>query len=201
MIITGYLQADRTADGDECLTPRYVVEPIIKYLAQKNYKKIWCPFDTVDSYYVRSLRKHGFYVVHTHISDGNDFFRFDYKKIEFDCIVSNPPFSLKDKVFGRLYAINKPFAVLLPQNALQSVYRTKLFIKYGLEYLGFDKRASFYTANNLETLSLCNHFASGYFCKNVLPEKLIFEILQPIQENYYGTSCTNGCEQLSLFQC
>ena len=36
---------------------------------------------------------------------------------EWDIIVSNPPFSLKDKVLERLYSFNKPFAILLPLNS------------------------------------------------------------------------------------
>ena len=179
-----YLKSGRTAKSDECLTPRYVVKPIIKYLKNKNYKKIWCPFDQSHSLYVDELKKNGFTVINTHIKDGSNFFNVDYKTIDFDCIVSNPPFSLKDKVLERLYKINKPFAILLPQNSLQSISRTKLFIENGLEYLGFDKRACFYTNNELKEIKFGNHFASGYFCKNVLPEKLIFEYLYPVQEPY-----------------
>lgn len=182
----GYLTCGRNAESDECLTPRYVVKPIVKYLLAKQYKKIWCPFDLEHSLYVRVLKENGFKVINTHIKTGNDFFSIDVAKFDFDCIVSNPPFSLKDKVLKRLYEIGKPFAILLPQNALQSRERTKLFIEYGLEYLGFDKRACFYTNNELEEIKFGNHFASGYFCKNVLPQALIFEYLNPIQESYFN---------------
>lgn len=179
-----YLQSGRSKASDEVLTPRYVVEPIVKYLKSKGYKKIWCPFDKEDSFYVRVLIGHGFVVYNSHIENGEDFFEIDYNKIDFDCIVSNPPFSKKDKILNRLYGIGKPFALLLPQNSLQSEERTNMFIKYGLEYLGFNKRACFYTRNELDRIKFSNHFASGYFCKDVLPEKLIFEYLSPIQESY-----------------
>lgn len=188
-----YLKSGRTAESDECLTPRYVIKPIIKYLKNKNYKKIWCPFDQSHSLYVYELKKNGFTVINTHIKDGSNFFNVDYKTIDFDCIVSNPPFSLKDQVLERLYKINKPFAILLPQNSLQSISRTKLFIENGLEYLGFDKRACFYTNNELEEIKFGNHFASGYFCKNVLPEKLIFEYLYPVQEPYNAIEGAKQC--------
>lgn len=181
-----YLKSGRTSGSDECLTPRYVVEPIIKYLKAKNFKKIWCPFDKPESFYVRVLKDNGFNVVCSHIENGEDFFEIDYQNINFDCIVSNPPFSKKDKILSRLYKIGKPFAILLPQNSLQSLKRTDLFIKYGLEYLGFDKRACFYTKNELEGIKFGNHFASGYFCNGVLPRNLIFEYLKPKQESYFG---------------
>ena len=34
-----YLKSGRTKTSDECYTPRYVIEPIIKYLKVANYKK------------------------------------------------------------------------------------------------------------------------------------------------------------------
>ena len=181
-----YLKSGRTKQSDECFTPRYVVEPIIKYLKAAKFKTIWCPFDCEHSLYVRVLKSVGFIVINTHIDSGGDFFNINESTLDFDCIVSNPPFTMKDKILKRLYKIGKPFAVLLPQNSLQSIQRTPLFIKYGLEYLGFDKRACFYTNGDLEKIKFGNHFASGYFCKNVLPEKLIFETLHPVQEPYYS---------------
>lgn len=179
----GYLTSGRNAESDECLTPRYAVEPIIKYLEYKKFQTIWCPFDKKDSMYVRVLKKHGFNVLYSHINDGGDFFK-NVPDIEFDCIVSNPPFSKKDKILQRLYELNKPFMMLLPQNSLQSIKRVELFIENSLEYLGFDRRICFYTKGDLTKIKFGNHFASGYFCYNVLPEKLIFEKLTENQELY-----------------
>lgn len=145
--------------------------------------------------YVRVLKKNGFNVVFTHKDiDNGDFFNC---VVQCDCIVSNPPFSLKDKVLKKLYSLNVPFMILLPQNSLQSHTRTKLFMDNGLEYLGFDGRIPFYTKGiNKKTgvketeeemfssPKIGNHFASGYFCHNVLPQKLMFEHLDVIVENY-----------------
>lgn len=90
----------------------------------------------------------------------------------------------KDQVLERLYKLDKPFMVLFPVQVLQGKKRTKLFMKYGLEYLGFDSRPCFYTKNDLSSIKTGNHFASGYYCRNVLPEKLIFEELKLIQEPF-----------------
>ena len=184
MMNVGYLKCGRTDESDEVLTPRYAVEPIVKYLRQSRYVNILCPFDKNDSQYVRVLRGHGFHVTNTHI-ENKDFFtytRMDMKGV--DCIVSNPPFSKKDEVLERLFALHVPFAILLPQNALQGKRRTALFQQYGLEYLGFDTRISFYTRGQLDKIQKNNHFASGYFCHYVLPERLVFEHLECIQEPY-----------------
>ena len=151
-------------------------------MKERGYKTIWCPFDKEHSQYVRVLRKAGFYVLFSHVSDGKDFFNYTPK--HYDAIVSNPPFSKKDDILKRCYDLGKPFALLLPQNSLQSQFRTKLFITYDLEYLGFDKRVCFYTWGNLKGIEFSNHFASGYFCRHILPRPLIFEEIQQIQEAY-----------------
>ena len=185
----GYLTAGRTSESDECLTPRYAVLPIIKYLKAKDFYKILCPVDKEDSWYVKVLRWNGFNVVASH-KDNKDFFTYTKEEVTpFDCIVSNPPYSCKTKVLKHLYELCKPFMMLLPQNCLQSKERTVLFIKYGLEYLGFDTRVCFYSNDDLTQIQKGNSFASGYFCWNVLPEKLIFENLTLIQERYDGTPC------------
>lgn len=211
MMNVGYLTASRDSQSDECLTPRCAVLPIIKYLKRAGFQCIWCPFDKEDSMYVRVLSENGFDVVYTHkdVEDG-DFFKIE---ADCDCIVSNPPFSLKDKVLERLYLLGNPFMILLPQNALQSHKRTSLFIKYGLEYLGFDARIPFYTRGKKKTTvvkddgemydcmeyetdeemracpKMSNHFASAYFCHNVLPEKLILEHLEVWGERYDTDVC------------
>lgn len=181
---TGYLTAGRGPESDECLTPRYAVLPIVKYLKAKGFKTIWCPFDTADSFYVRVLQSEGFKVIFSHIDVNYDFFKYT-PPVQYDAIVSNPPFSIKDAILKRLYALKKPFMVLLPQNSFQSDKRTQMFMEHGVEYLGFRQRICFYTRGNLNAWQSGNHFASGYFCKDVLPEKLIFENLTLIQEPYF----------------
>ena len=180
----GYLTASRDAESDEYLTSRYAVLPIVKYLKIKKYHNILCPFDKQDSRYVRVLQSNGFNIKYSHIETKN-FFTYTMQGIkDIDCIVSNPPYSIKTQVVKRLYELGKPFMMLLPQNCLQSKERTHYFIKYGLEYLGFDSRICFYTNNDLTKIRVGNHFASGYFCWKVLPEKLMFEYLKFIQEPY-----------------
>lgn len=168
--------------SDECLTPRYGVMPIVKHLKNRGFKKIWCPFDKADSFFVRVLRDAGFTVVHSHIDDGVDFFECDH--IDADCIVSNPPFSKKTAILQRLFALNIPFAMILPLNTLQAKGRVDLFINHGIEMLCFDGRICFYTWGKLDSFPQQNRFPTAYFCRGVLPEKLVFEKLKMIQEPY-----------------
>tara|TARA_R110000851_G_scaffold99923_3_gene215270 strand:- start:699 stop:1298 length:600 start_codon:yes stop_codon:yes gene_type:complete len=180
-----YLKSSSSPKSDECLTPRYGVLPIVKHLKAKGYKKIWCPFDQCNSMFVRVLQAEGFIVHCSHLGNGYDFFKYNPRFFVPDCIVSNPPFSCKDEVLKRLYEIGLPFAVILPQNALQSLKRVNMFMQHGMEYLGFDRRICYYTRGELNYWPSANHFASAYYCKDVLPERMQFEKLEPIQEPYF----------------
>jgi hypothetical protein len=166
-----YLTCGRDAGSDEVYTPFYAVEPIIKYIPQ-NWT-VWCPFDAEWSAFVQAFKERGYKVLNGHIDDSQDFFGYTPSE-PFDCIVSNPPFSKKDKVLKRLYALNKPFAVLLPLNSLQGIRRFKCF-QNGLRILAFDKRVDYHTRENYADYTRGNHFASAYFCHGLLPDSLVLE--------------------------
>jgi hypothetical protein len=167
----GYLKADTTASGDEMFTPDYAILPLLEYIPKD--KIIWCPFDQEDSRYVQVLRESGYKVIHSHIFDGQDF--FEYEPQEYDIIISNPPFSKKDKVLKRLYELNKPYAMLLPLPSVQGQKRFD-YIK-DCELLIFDKRINFYQNKELTIMQKGVSFASIYICKDFLPERLIFKKL------------------------
>ena len=86
------MKMDKVAGSgnDEFYTPLYAVKPIFKYL--KPGARIWCPFDTEDSLFVRYGRQKGFKVIASHIDNGKDFFKVWLKK-QPDYIISNPPYS------------------------------------------------------------------------------------------------------------
>ena len=122
----------------------------------------------------RALGGGGYDVTRSHIDDGQDFFK--YEPDEYDVIVSNPPFSIKDKILERLYELNKPFAVLLPTNSLQGKKRYELF-KQGIQLLCFDSRIGFHYPDCMDIPKNWNSFSSSYFCRDVLPRDLIIEKL------------------------
>ncbi|GHU97959.1 hypothetical protein FACS1894211_00840 [Clostridia bacterium] len=174
MMNKGYLTCGRDAESDEVYTPFYAVAPIVKYIP-KDWT-VWCPFDAEWSAFAQAFRERGYRTVCSHIGNGQDF--FEYTPAEpYDCIVSNPPFSKKDRVLKRLYALNKPFAVLLPLNSLQGIGRYAYF-KRGLQLLAFDKRIDYHTRGNLTAYMRGNHFASAYFCRSILPGSLVLEELK-----------------------
>ena len=103
----GYLTAKTDKASDEVYTPMYAVTPIIKHLKNKKENAtVWCPFDEEDSNYVIGLKNAGFKVIATHIKNNQNFFEYEPDE-EYDFIVSNPPFSIKDDILKRLSDIGK----------------------------------------------------------------------------------------------
>lgn len=166
----GYLTSDRT--DDSLFTPYYIVDHIIKYLPKD--KIIWTAFDNKWSAFYQKLKEEGFEVVRSSLADGQDF--FEYEPEQWDIVVSNPPFSIKDKVLERLYQFNKPFAILLPLNSLQGKTRYKYF-KQGIQILSFDARVCYHDKNHMDNVVKGSPFATAYFCRDLLPKDLIIEKL------------------------
>ena len=161
---------------DECYTPAYAVLPIIPYLSK--FKKIWCPFDTSDSEFVRQLTAAGHEVSFGHISENNNFFDAGHGLFatdipDCDAIVSNPPFHNKRLIMERIIALGKPFAMLLPLTWLNDSAPAQLFADSELQLLIFDKRICFKNKGKQP------NFACGYWCGGgqILPKQIVFEKL------------------------
>lgn len=173
----GYLTSSKTPEHQELYTPYYAVKPIVKYIP-KDYK-IWCPFDMEWSSFYQTFKENGFDVIRSHIDEGKDFFL--YEPDDYDAIISNPPFNIKDQILKRLYDLNKPFAVLLPLNTLQGKTRYKYF-KNGIQMLSFDQRIGFHNGQNMNSTIEGSPFATAYFCRNLLPKDLIIEKLNKYEK-------------------
>lgn len=121
-----------------------------------------------------NIQNAGYEIIRGHIDEGKDF--FEYEPEEYDVIISNPPFSCKDKVLKRLYGLNKPFAILLPLNSLQGKTRYQYF-KQGIQLLTFDERIGYHNLQSMDKAVEGSPFATAYFCKDILPDNLIVEKL------------------------
>jgi hypothetical protein len=161
--------------NDELYTPEYAITPLLKYLSMyqcrhevKRKPIIWECTDYGNSNITKVLKENGYKVISTHKNNFN--FLTDITDFEFDMIITNPPYSLKDEFIQKCYEYNKPFCLLLPLTSLEGINRGKMFRKYGIDVLLFDKRIDFLEGNSC-------YFNTSWFCYNFLPKQLIFEEL------------------------
>lgn len=167
------MKLDQVANSgnDEFYTPAYAITPILKYV--KHGSKVWCPFDTEDSLFVKMLRKEGHEVIATHIRNGYDFFSHEE---DCDYIVSNPPYSLKGQVFERLFELGKPFAMLVGVVGLfESQKRFNMFKNNTFEIMYMNKRVAYFKDYSEQKPSLNPPFSSVYVCSGILPSQIMFE--------------------------
>ena len=158
--------------NDECMTPDYGVKPIIKYIP-KNWV-IWCPFDTENSEFVKQIRANGNKVICSHIDNGQDFYTYEPNE-HWDCIISNPPFTNKRKIFERAISFNKPFALIAPNTWWNDSAPYHLFKDRDLQILSFNKRMKFMNNGTIQNKIT---FMSAFWCYNFLPKQIIFEELE-----------------------
>ena len=153
---------------DELYTPEYAVEPILKYIPRQ-VKTIWCPCDTLQSKIIKVLLLAGYDVIPSHIEQGKDFLNY-VPEASYDMILTNPPYSIKDKIIKRCYELGKPFALLLPLTALEGTKRNKLF-KAGVGCVVLDKRIDFNGKGN------CWYNTSWFIHSELTDGRLFFETI------------------------
>jgi hypothetical protein len=138
---------------DDFQTPPEALRPLLPYL-EKGCRVWECAAGK--GYLVEALRQQGYSVV---ASDKERSFLI-WQPAQFDCIVTNPPYSLKNQFLERAYSFGKPFAFLLPLTTLETVKRQSLFRRHGLEIILLDKRIHFETPNAMGSNSW---FATAWF--------------------------------------
>jgi hypothetical protein len=158
--------------NDECYTPEYAVTPILQYIKQGWV--IWCPFDTDVSAFVRLIRQAGHKVITSHIRSGQDFYTYEPNE-HWDCIISNPPFTGKRKIFERALSFNRPFALIMANTWLNDAAPKQLFSHRDLQLLMFDKRIEFLQADGKVSGKVT--FSSSYYCWNFLPKQIVMSTL------------------------
>lgn len=160
--------------NDEYYTPKYAIIPLLKYL--RPHSKVWCPFDTAESNFVKIFEEAEHKVHASHILSGQDFFAI--APPECDYVISNPPYSLKGEVLQRLFEIGKPFAMLVGVVGLfESKRRFDMFRQNDFEVMYFDKRISYFKDYGDMIPSINPPFSSVYVCHEMLPQQIVFEQL------------------------
>jgi len=152
--------------NDELYTPlvlaNIIVPFIIKIKPKRKKLSVLCPFDTEDGSFYKVLSS--FCDVQcAHLTRGRvvkDFFTWRLDELaEYDAIVSNPPFSLKKKIFERLYEVETPFAMVCNAMSLNYHEICDLFMDKRLQIIAPNKRISF-DGNP-------SSFNSVYYCRGL----------------------------------
>lgn len=144
---------------DDFQTPPEALVPLLPYL-----QKDWLIWECAQGkgYLTEALHEHGYTVIGSDILTGADFLTWTPE--QFDCIITNPPYSLKHKFLIRCYELGKPFALLLPLTTLETRTRQRLFAKHGVEIILFDKRINFHVPSGKESKSW---FATAWFTRGL----------------------------------
>ena len=172
-----WLRSTSWNEKDEYYTPSILVKPILEFL--KPESTIWTPFDTESSEFVLILQEAGHKVIYSHIWYGQDFFNYE-PDIDYDYIISNPPFTLKKLILQRLFKLNKPFAMILGLPIINYQEIGDFFYDrqregQNLQLLIVNKKVSF----DGNTAS----FNNSYFCYQMLPRDIIFADLEHNNSN------------------
>ena len=158
-------------------TPGYAIIPLLPFITIG--WTIWecaCGKGNLADAFVN----HGFDVLDTDIIYGNDFFKTTPRKYEYDCIVTNPPYSGKNKenFLARCYELGKPFALLMPVDALGGKQRQKMYRRFGLQILMLGGRIDFETPSGKGTGSW---FETAWFTHGLnLPSDLNFSEIRKL---------------------
>ena len=161
----------KQSNTDEWYTPVEPVKLIVPYLHRNGYKKILCPFDKQESNFVKVLQDNGFDVTYSHIETGGDFFKIDNLR-DFDAVVSNPPFSKREKILWKLFREGVPFAMIMNFNGLfDSWKRWQMFKENDFELLVPSGRIKYF---NDDCVGNAPQFQSVFVCKGICKKQIEF---------------------------
>lgn len=128
---------------DACQTPPKAINPLLPYLSED-----WTIWECAkgEGLLVEALYDSGFQsLTASDILTGENF--FEYEPPQWDCLVTNPPYSIKYQWIERCYALGKPFALLMPVETLGAKQGQDLFSKFGLEVIFVQPRINFKMPN------------------------------------------------------
>jgi hypothetical protein len=160
----GYKKSQGRSDVFQ--TPEIALQPLLQFIP-KEYR-IWEPA-SANGNIVNFFTSNNYNIIGSDITQGVDFFN---NEKEFDCIITNPPYSIKDKWIDRCYKLNKPFMLLLPITALEGKFRQKMYSENGIQLILFNKRINYETPSGNGSGAW---FSSAWFCYGFnLPNQLNF---------------------------
>lgn len=164
--------AKKKGATDEWYTPESAVLPIIDLIPTGSI--VWCPFDKQESNFVKVLQKCGFTVEFSHIDNDEDF--FNYEPSEWDIMISNPPYSIRNDILKRAFELEKPFALLMNTNGLfDSKIRYDMFQNCDTFSLFYLRGRVNYMKEYGKVEKSSPPFQSAYICNKLFENKIEFQ--------------------------
>ena len=147
---------------DDYETSKEILEDLLPYI--EDYKIIYDPF-YCDGYVIKEWEK----LDKECINEKKDAFNREHPE-NYDIIISNIPFSCKEKCVELGFKLDKPFILLMPVDSLGSKWIKKYFDK--LQFIIPDGRYNFYKKTNTKKSS--SWFDTMWVCYGLnLPHKII----------------------------
>jgi hypothetical protein len=112
---------------------------------------------------VKRFSELGYVVTGTDILSGSDFMETRLEDHSWDCAISNPPFSIKERFLGRCYHLGKPFALLMPITTFDAVDRRTLMKAHGVEVVLPPRRTNFETPNHERNLKIGKKTSAWFY--------------------------------------
>lgn len=119
---------------------------------------------------VNGLLKRGYSVKATDILTGQDFMQSNVS--DWDCILTNPPFSIKEKFLSRCFNLGRPFSLILPLTVFDAVDRRALFKDFRPEFIMPPRRIRFETPNHEARLASGKKPGTAWFYSIIVTWKL-----------------------------
>lgn len=159
----------KATNRDDFQTPPYALQPLLPYLVRG-----WTVWECAcgKGLLVDALLREGLKVIWSDIKRDKteDFLTCRVRKA--DCIVTNPPYGLKDEFLKRCYEIGKPFALLMPIESLGGQERQYYYSTRGIQLILMDKRVDFLTPSGKPSSAW---FPVAWFTWGLnLPKDLLF---------------------------
>lgn len=143
--------------------------PLLPYL--RGFNRLWEPACGKMKLVNWLREQEGYDVLASDIHCGWDFLEKAPHPDTYDCIITNPPYSIKNQWIERCYDLQKPFALLLPYTALEGQKRQPLYRENGLDLLFLPNRVKFTTPSGKQGGAW---FPVAWFTWGILPERIIF---------------------------
>jgi hypothetical protein len=119
-LISGITKVEK---NDEWYTNRETVLLMYDLLNVRQGKTVICPFDTEVSNFVKVGNDFGFQMLYGMRDWLDNQYNYDY-------LITNPPFSIKDQVIEKCLKSGKPSALVLPIDSLGGKRRHSLYKQY-----------------------------------------------------------------------